>query len=205
MTLPLLEFWFDYASTYSYLSALRIEALAGDAGVRLAWRPFLLGPLFRAQGWETSPFVVYPAKGRYMWRDVARRARRYGLPFARPAVFPAHSLQAARIGLVAEGGGWCGAFSRATFHRQFADGADIGTAEVLREIVAGLGRDADAVLAQAGSAPIKEALREQTARAQALGIFGAPSFVVAGELFWGDDRLEDALAWAGDPTPHRTP
>src|SRR5262245_24506012 len=76
-----LEFWFEFASTYSYLAAERIEPLASKAGVRLAWRPFLLGPIFRAQGWNDSPFNVYPLKGRYMWRDMERLCDAYELPF----------------------------------------------------------------------------------------------------------------------------
>ncbi len=73
---PVLDFWYEFASPYSCLSALRIEKLAEDAGVTLRWRPFLLGPIFAAQGWNTSPFALYPSKGRYMWRDTARRAHR---------------------------------------------------------------------------------------------------------------------------------
>ncbi len=70
--MPTLDFWFDFASTYSYPAAMRIGPLAAAAGVSLRWRPFLLGPIFKDQGWETSPFNLYPAKGRYMWRDLER-------------------------------------------------------------------------------------------------------------------------------------
>lgn len=83
-----LEVWFEFASTYSYLSVMRVEDLAIQSNISLVWRPFLLGPVFKAKGWETSPFVMDEAKGRYMWRDVERRAIKYGLPFKRPEVFP---------------------------------------------------------------------------------------------------------------------
>ena len=90
------EFWYEFASTYSYPAALRVGALAEARGVSLAWRPFLLGPIFAAQGWRDSPFNIYPAKGRYMWRDVERTCEAMGVPFKRPSPFPQSSLLAAR-------------------------------------------------------------------------------------------------------------
>src|SRR4051794_33017522 len=83
---PVLDFWFDFASTYSYLAAARIRPLAAAAKVQVRFRPFLLGPIFKAQGWDTSPFNLYEAKGRYMWRDMERLAAELSLPFRRPAV-----------------------------------------------------------------------------------------------------------------------
>src|SRR4051812_6143488 len=77
---PVLEFWYEFASTYSYLSAMRIEKLAEAAGVEIRWRPFLLGPVFASNGWTTSPFNLYPAKGRHMWRDMERETARLGPP-----------------------------------------------------------------------------------------------------------------------------
>jgi 2-hydroxychromene-2-carboxylate isomerase len=90
-----LEFWFEFASTYSYPAAMRVEAAARAAGVPLAWRPFLVGPIFRAQGWNDSPFNIYPAKGRYMWRDLERICAQLGLPLRRPSAFPRNGLLAA--------------------------------------------------------------------------------------------------------------
>lgn len=213
MPKPRLAFWYDFASTYSYLSAMRIEGLAAAAGVEIAWRPFLLGPIFQAQGWPTSPFNVYPAKGRYMVRDMGRIAASRGLPFAMPPAFPARSLAAARLALVEHDQDWTGRFSRAVFAAEFGRGVDIGEAAELRALVAGAvaagqpghadgpsrsdGAEVDAIVAAGSSAAIKEKLRLQTARAMELGVFGAPSFIADdGELFWGDDRLEIALRWA---------
>lgn len=195
--MPRLEFWYDLASNYSYLAAMRIEGIAARAGVDLVWRPFLLGPIFKAQGWETSPFNLYPAKGRNMIRDMQRIAADRGLPFVMPKAFPAMSLTAVRIAHAGETESWTPRFTRAAFAAEFGDGADIADPSVLARIVADLGLDARAVIAAASSEAIKNSLKARTAEAQAKGIFGAPSFVTeTGELFWGDDRLETALAWA---------
>ena len=101
--MPSAEFWYEFASTYSYPAALRVAALADERGVSLVWRPFLLGPIFFAQGWRDSPFNVYPAKGRYMWRDLERTCGAMGVPLKRPEPFPQPSLLAARVALALEG------------------------------------------------------------------------------------------------------
>jgi 2-hydroxychromene-2-carboxylate isomerase len=193
---PQMEFWYEFASTYSYLSAMRIEALAAAAGVAILWKPFLLGPIFHAQGWGTSPFNIYPAKGKHMVRDMERLTAARGLPFRLPAPFPQNSLHAARLALIGHAEGWGIAFTRAVYQAEFAGGADIGDKRVLRQILAALGIDADAAFARAETPENKQRLRQQTEDAQELGIFGAPSFLAKGDLFWGDDRLEQALATA---------
>jgi 2-hydroxychromene-2-carboxylate isomerase len=199
---PRIEFWHELASTYSYLSAMRIEALAAAAGVAVMWKPLLLGPIFRTQGWDTSPFNIYPAKGKYMVRDMERLAAARGLPFRLPTPFPQNSLHAARLALIGHAEGWGVAFTRAVYEAQFARGASIGDKRALLDILMGLGVDAEAALARSETADNKQRLRQQTEEAQELGIFGAPSFLAGGELFWGDDRLEQALA-ACRATPGR--
>ena len=194
---PALDFWFEFASTYSYPAAMRIGALARDRGVIVRWRPFLLGPVFKAQGWDNSPFNIYPVKGRYMWRDLERICAAAGLPFVRPAVFPQNTILAARVALVALAEGWGEDFSRAVYAAEFGEGRDIGAPGLIADILTALGRDADAVITRAQADDNKLMLRKNTEEAQALGIFGAPSIVTAdGELFWGNDRLEAALDWA---------
>jgi 2-hydroxychromene-2-carboxylate isomerase len=191
-----LAFWYEFASTYSYPAAARIEADAAAVGVVIEWRPFLLGPIFASQGWSDSPFNIYPAKGRYMWRDLERICAREGLAFRRPSRFPRNSLLAARVALIAADEGWCGAFTRAVYRANFAEDRDIAAPEVIGGILAALDRPAMHVLARAGSPEIKQRLRAQNEAAVARGIFGAPSFTVADELFWGNDRLDEAVAWA---------
>ncbi len=192
-----LDFWYDFASTYSYLTAARGEALAKAAGVELRWRPFLLGPIFRAQGWDTSPFVLYPARGTYMLRDLDRHLAALDLPALKPPPqFPANSLLAARAALALSETARP-AFTRAIFHAEFAEGRDIAERGVVAAALAALGHDAEATLARTAEPAIKEKLRGETEEAARLGIFGAPSFVTAdGEMFWGNDRFEQALAWA---------
>jgi 2-hydroxychromene-2-carboxylate isomerase len=191
-----LELWCDLASPYSYLAAMRIDELAGAAGVEVRWQPFVLGPIFSAMGWSTSPFEVYPAKGRYMWRDVEREAAAHGLAFRRSSQFPRNSVLAARIALLGVERGWGPRFARAALAANFAGDRDIASPAVLDDLLAGLGLDGPALRALAESPAHRPALRAATERAVALGIFGAPAFVVGDELFWGNDRLERALAWA---------
>jgi 2-hydroxychromene-2-carboxylate isomerase len=120
--MPVVDFWFDFASTYSYPAAMRADALAKAAGVTIRHRPFLLGPIFKAQGWDTSPFNIYEAKGRYMWRDLERLCADLGIAFRRPSPFPQNSLLAARVALAGEGESWRDEFCRAVFRAQFAEG-----------------------------------------------------------------------------------
>ena len=166
MVASALEFWFEFGSTYSYLSAVRIE---DTEGVQISWRPFLLGPIFKEQGWDDSPFNVYPAKGRYMWRDMERMCAKF-----EP---------------------WLPDFVRAAFRANFAEDREIGEAAEIRSILEELGQPGAKFVEQALTPENKQRLREHTQRAIERGIFGAPSFVVDGELFWGNDRLEDALTW----------
>lgn len=205
--MPKLEFWYEFASNYSWLSAMRIEALAAAAGIEVIWRPFLLGPIFRAQGWTSSPFNLYPAKGRHMRRDMVRIAQARGLALTWPETFPAETLAAARLARLGEERGWVAPFSRAVFTAEFSHGRNIADRAVLAAILADLGLDADAHFAAIATPEYKAALTARTAEASARDLFGAPSFITPdGELFWGDDRLEQAIAWTlAHPAPSPTP
>jgi 2-hydroxychromene-2-carboxylate isomerase len=198
MRRPRLEFWFEFASTYSYPAAMRIEAAAGKAGVDLVWRPFLLGPLFASQqGLRDSPFNLVPAKGAYMWRDVARLCAGYGLDFNKPSVFPRNTLRAARIAVTTAGKDWMAGFVKAVYRANFVRDLDIADPVVLAGCVSDAGGDAVAALAAAETNEVKQALRAATEEAASKGLFGAPSFVTDdGELFWGNDRLDQAIVSA---------
>ena len=193
---PQLEFWFEFASTYSYLSVMRIEELAAQAGVRVVWRPFLLGPIFRDFGWNTSPFLLQPEKGRYTWNDMRRRAARYGLEFHMPSVFPRTALLPMRVALLGAEEPWIGPFCQRVMLQNFVDDLDISQEDNTRRALEGLVPDPDACMRAAQAEDVKARLREQTGQARARGVFGAPTFFVGEEMFWGDDRLEDAIAFA---------
>ena len=192
-----IEFWYEFASTHSYPTAMRIERLAAEAGVALRWRPFLLGPIFQTLGWNDSPFNIYAAKGRYMWRDLERVCAAEGLPLKLPPFrFPQNGLKAARLALIGEKAGWTPAFTGAVFTANYAEQKDISEDETLAAILTALGVDAAGVFAAANAPENKAALKQQTEEAAARGLFGAPSVTVGDELFWGNDRLEAALLWA---------
>lgn len=199
VALPKLEFWFEFGSNYSYLSIMRIEDEARRRHVRVVWKPFLLGPIFRALGFETSPFVLQKEKGAYMQQDMVRLCRKYGLaPWRMPSVFPRLGVLPARIVLLGADQPWIGAFSRRVMELNFALDQDINHPEQIAPILKDLGLPSSDILAQAQSDPIKARLREQTDEARARGIFGAPTFFVGSEMFWGNDRLEDALLFASE-------
>jgi 2-hydroxychromene-2-carboxylate isomerase len=187
-----MEVWITYASTYSYLTVSRIGALAQARGVTLDWRPFSLAALRDALKLP-FPFPPESPKTAYMWLDVERRARVLGLPYRRPGTYPVNAMQTARVALVGEQEGWCQSFTEHVFRLHWTEGRLIGTEDNLRTSLESLGLDVDAVIAQARLQNITDRLERRSADALARGIFGAPSFVVNGELFWGDDRLEMAL------------
>ena len=190
------EFWFEFASTYSYPAAMRVEREARAAGIAVAWRPFLLGPIFKAQGWSDSPFNLYPVKGAYMWRDLERTCDSLGLAFRRPSRFPRNGLLAARVATAGRDEPWIGDFVRAVYQANFGRDREIAERETIASVLGELGLPADELLAASESAETKEKLRAATEEATRRGVFGVPTFFVGDELFWGNDRLEHAIAWA---------
>eukprot|EP01037_Dinobryon_pediforme_P009442 gene9442-9522_t len=165
-----LDFWFDFASTYSYPAAKRLEALALERQVAVRYRPFLLGPIFTDMGWRNSPFNIYPAKGDYMWRDLERICADEKLPWVKPDPFPQYSVPAGRavLALAEEDRG---AFIRAVFHAGFGQGKAIAERMILAEILTDLGHNAAQILEKAGTDAVKSKLKSETEEARRLGIF----------------------------------
>jgi 2-hydroxychromene-2-carboxylate isomerase len=194
---PEVEFWFDFASPYSYLSVMRIEDEARRHGVRIVWKPFLLGPIFRELGFAQPPMIAEKRKAAYMHQDLARQCGRHALaPWVAPSVLPRRSVLAARVALLGANRSWIAAFCRAVMALNFVRDEEIDTPEQLTPLLAALGLPAADLLALAESPSIRALLRRQTEEANARGLFGAPTFLVEDEMFWGNDRLEEAFQFA---------
>ena len=193
-----ITFWYEFASPYAYFSMMRIGDLCKAKGVEVVYQPFLLGPIFKQQGWHTSPFLIYEAKGKNFFRDIEREAEFYGLP---PITilqdFPQSGVLATRLTLIGLQQGWGVDFSKAVYRRQFQDGLPIGGEEDLRGVLQKMDvGSVDDLLTQACGDEVKAQLWAISDQAKDIGIFGAPSFVVGDELFWGNDRLERAIEYA---------
>lgn len=193
-----IEFWFDFASTYSYPTAMRIEHLAASKNIKITWRPFLLGVIFNKQGWNDSPFNIYPAKGEYMWKDLMRVCEDLQIPFKRPTIFPQNGLLAARVATRFSESPWVSNFIRSVYSANFEHNQEISSPDIISSCLVCSGENVGSILNESNSQASKDMLREQTDEAYKRGIFGAPSFYVGNELFWGNDRLERAIRWATD-------
>jgi len=200
-TEPEIEFWFEFGSNYSYLSVMRIEDSAARRGVTVKWKPFLLGPIFKSLGWDSSPFVLQKEKGEYVWQDMARLCHKYGLPWTRPTTFPRLALLPMRVALLGAEQPWMADYCRMTMMLNFAEDQDINAPEQVAGILTELGLPAGRIIDEAQGEANKLLLRQQTETARARGIFGAPTFFVRGEMYWGNDRLDDALSAAARPVP----
>jgi 2-hydroxychromene-2-carboxylate isomerase len=195
---PEIEFWFEFGSNYSYLSVMRIEDEARRRGIRIVWKPFLLGPIFRALGMATSPFILQKEKGAYVWQDMVRQCRKYGLRWVQPSTFPRLGILPLRVALLGADKPWIGAFCRQVMELNFVLDEDINRPDRIARLLTELGLSPSDLLDQANAESTKSRLREQTEQARLKGIFGAPTFFVGTEMFWGNDRLDDALLFASE-------
>lgn len=181
---------------------MRLQKLAALSAFKIEWHPFLLGPIFQAQGLATSPFNIHAAKGAYMLRDMQRLTADQDLPFSWPKMldgsngFPRHSVLAARVAIVGIEEGWVAAFTCDALRAEFGGGADIANPDTISQILMHIDVEPMDILRRANSPLIKQRLRANTEKAVSLGLFGAPSFTVGKELFWGNDRLDAAVKWA---------
>lgn len=190
------DFFFNFGSTYSYLAVMRLEDAARQAAVTVNWRPFNVRKLFVEQ--TNIPFPQEKAaKVAYMWRDIERRAERFGLAWNGIPPYPVdRSGLANRLGVIAGQEGWAAEFTRAAYRAWFIDHQDFGQTDVAHALLTELGHDAAALIARANSDDAKAAFDAETDVARSLGIFGVPTFAVGNEIFWGHDRMDDALDWA---------
>ena len=190
----MIDFWTSVGSTYSYLTVMRLKSVEQAEGVRFRWRSFSVRAIMIEQ--NNIPFRDKPIKAAYMWRDIERRAHMYGLAPKLPAPYPLREWDVAnRVATVGEAEGWLPDYMVASYRRWFDGGDPAGSEPNLSESLNEIGQDPQRVLATAASEETERRYLAATEEAKGLGIFGVPTFVVGGELFWGDDRLNDAINW----------
>lgn len=190
-----IDVYFDFSSPYSYLSVARIQRIAKPLNITVRLMPIALGAIFQKLGWQSSPFLEQPRKLDYMWIDVARQARKHGLEFRKPDQFPIGSIVAARVATAHTGAQWHDVFCLHVLKAYFVDNKDISQPAVIEKILRDLNLDAEEIISHSTSESAKGSLRARTEQADRLGVFGAPTMVVGDAIFWGDDRLEDAVAY----------
>jgi 2-hydroxychromene-2-carboxylate isomerase len=190
-----LEFFFDYGSPFSYLADTQLKGLAERTGARVVYRPLLLGGVFKETG-NTSPIAI-EAKRQYMMTDLERWAKRYGVPAPHNPHFPINTMRLMRGAIAAERAGVFAAYHRAIFDAFWREGLNLGEAAIVRGVLERAGLDAERIAVASEEPAVKDALRAATEAAVARGVFGAPTFFVGDEMFWGNDRLmfvEQALS-----------
>ena len=189
-----IDFWFSVGSTYTFLSVMRLDGMEREHGVSFVLRPFSVRVIMVEQ--NNIPFRGKPVKAAYMWRDIERRAQARGLAARLPAPYPLEGFDLAnQVAVLAAREGWCRAYVRAFYGSWFQEGVDASEPGPLAAVLAEAGQDPGRVIEAARSRETIDAYGQATDEARALGVFGSPSFVVDGEVFWGDDRMEDAIAW----------
>ncbi len=200
---PQIDCWITLGSTYSYLTVMRLPGLQKRLGVTVRYRPFHLGLLFKEMGY--FPFPPQSPKTAYMWQDLGRRANMHDIPIRLPAPYPAKQpFVANRVAILGLREGWGDAFIHASYRRWFQEGQEPGSDPNLSESLRDVGQEPERVLATANGEEIERVLMTETATARSIGVFGSPTFIVGDQLFWGDDRLDDAVSWAKHRRVRRT-
>ena len=194
MSAPIV-FHFDFSSPYGYIGSEKIEALAARHGRGVAWRPMLLGAVFKVAG--TAPLTSVPLKGDYSRRDIVRSARFHGVPLRMPSKFPIATQAPARIVVWQRGrdAGTTPQLVKAIYRAYFVDGRDISDPEVAADVAGETGGERAAARAAIDDPVVKDALKRDVDAAIAAGVFGSPYIIVDGEPFWGVDRLDQIAAW----------
>jgi len=195
-----MDLFFFCGSTYTYLTVMRFEEAAAQAGVEVRWRPFNVREIMVEQ--DNIPFRDKPVKRRYMWRDIERRAARHGLPFHGAPTYPVDPENLSnRVAIVAAEEGWCPEYAKATYRAWFLEDKPPGEPEHLATTLRDLGKAPDDVIRRAESREVRERYAAETDVARSMGIFGSPTFAIGEEIFWGDDRLEEAIEWCASGVP----
>ena len=200
----LVDFYFDFSSTNSYFAAFLLPEICARNDARVNWMPAHFAALFRGTGFDTM--AMTPRKARYLWRDHARYAEVTGLPFKKPSRFPIKTSSALRAVLAAgetaraDDGGTSReraqrTISQAIMRAYWERDEDISRREVLASIASSAGFDGARLLESADAKPARDALAALTEAAVARGVFGAPTFFVSDEMFWGKDRLDFVERW----------
>jgi len=191
-----IEFWFSIGSTYTYLSVTRLKEVEQKYEVKFSWQPFSVRKIMLEM--DNVPFPpTKKVKADYMWRDIERRANSYGFEAKVPAPYPLKEFNLAnKIAVIGMQEGWCSDYVIVTYRRWFVAGLEPGSEPNVSESLREIDQDPERALELAADENIHKAYLSQTEQAQTKRIFGSPSFIVDGELFWGDDRLEDAVNWA---------
>lgn len=182
-----IDFYFDLSSPYSYLAATQLAGLSARHAVSFSWKPMVLAAVFKAA--ENHMPAQSPPKAMYMLKDLERWAQQYGVEFVMNSRFPLNAIKPERLVIAAGSTGRAGELALALFRAMWVEDRDISNAEVMRDVANSLGLDGDGLLAAIETPAVKDELRNNTDEAIAKGVFGAPSFIVDGELFWGNDRL----------------
>jgi len=184
-----LEFYFDFGSPTAYLAHCRLQQLAAQYDLTVEYRPMLLGGVFKATD-NMSP-VAIPAKGKYMLeQDLPRFAKRYGAPLNFNPHFPINTLQAMRGAVAARNAGVMPTYVDALYTAMWVDQKNLGDSDVLAAVLTEAGLDAEALLAATGDPDVKGELIRSTEEAVARGAFGAPTFYLGDDMYFGQDRLD---------------
>jgi len=186
--MPRLEYFFDYVSPFSYLADTQLPAVVERTGTEIVYRPFFLGGVFQAS--KNSPPVTVPNKGKYLFADITRWTNRYGVEINPNPYFPVNTLHAMRAAVAALGDKRFRDFHRAMFRGVWVEGKNLADEAVLRAAIDAAGLDGAAILARAKEAEVKDTLRRNSDEAVERGAFGAPTFFIGDEMFWGNDRLD---------------
>ncbi len=194
--MKMIEFWYSIGSTYTYLSTQRLNDIANQKNIEFEWCPFSVRS--RMIEMENVPFMAEKKRDKidYMWRDVQRRAIFYGFDAKVPAPYPLKEFDLAnKVAILGKDQGWIKEYTILTYKKWFLEHLEPGSEPNLSSSLKEIGLDSESVIKMAQTDEIEQKYLQNTEMAKNKGIFGSPTFIVENEVFWGDDRCEDAIKW----------